>query len=190
MKVREIVDLLLEVDRLEAYPRMGYLMRSVAAPESVAAHSYGMTMWAMLLVDHFPEADAEKTLRMALLHELGEVKLGDIPKRGENFLPAGAKDEAESKIAACLLAPLEELGERYRQLFEEFIAGETLEARLVKAADKLQMMAKVLRYERAGNRDMAEFWNYPPNFVEQDLDLVRALFTELRRRRPAADSNA
>lgn len=182
MALTEILDLALEIDRLEALPRMGWLMRGVRQPESVAAHAYGVACWAMLLADRLGGVETLKVLRMALLHELGEIKLTDIPKVGEQYLPAGAKEEAERRIAAELLAPLADWGEEYAALFAEYQAGQSPEARLVRAADKLQMMAKALRYEQSGYREIEEFWAFPGNFADQNLPEVRALFAELRAR--------
>jgi len=179
-----IVDLALQVDRLEALPRIGYVMRGVGRPESVAAHVYGVVFWTMILADHVAGVDANKAMRMAILHELGEVKLGDVPKIAEAYLPPGAKDSAEGKIVAELVAQLGATGKNYLELFHDFQQLRSLEARVVAAADKLQMMLKVLRYEMDGHRGVAGFWNFEPNFRDQDLPQVRALFSEIRRRRP------
>jgi putative hydrolase of HD superfamily len=184
MEPKHIVELALQVDRLEALPRLGWAMRGVARPESVAAHVFGTAFWAMLLAELFPQADALKILRMALLHELGETKLGDIPKIAEAYLPANAKDAAERAVAVELLACRDAAGERQLALFDEFQQGETLEARLVRAADKLQMMAKALRYELDGQRGVRGFWRYAPNFPDYGMPEIRALFDELRSRRP------
>jgi len=184
MEPQTVVDLALEADRLDSLPRTGWLLRGVAAPETVAAHCFGTAFWAMLLADLFPGADALKMLRMALLHELGEIKLGDIPKIGAAYLPPGAKDEAERRIAAELLAPLAARGEKYAALFAECQAATTIEAKLVRAADKLHLMMKALRYELDGARGIAGFWRHAANFPDFGLPEIRALFDELRGRRP------
>ncbi|MDP8225451.1 MAG: HD domain-containing protein [Candidatus Lernaella stagnicola] len=184
MDTQAIVDFALQVDHLEALPRMGYLMRGISHPESVAAHVYGVTFWAMLLADRIAGADTLKALRMALLHELGEIKLTDVPKIAEKYLPAGAKEQAETAIANELLDILGGDGEAFKEMFAEFQAAESLEARIVRAADKLQMMLKVLRYEMDGHRGILGFWNYEPNFRDYGLPEARDLFEELRRQRP------
>ena len=183
MDVPAVVDLALQVDRLEALPRLGYAMRGVPRPESITAHAYGVAFWTMLLADHIQGVDATKALRMAVLHELGEAKLGDIPKIAERYLPPGAKDAAEDQIVAEFMEPLGGVGDNYLTLFREFQEGRTLEARLVRSADKLQMMLKVLRYELDCSRGISGFWNYEPNFRDHAFPEVRALFAEIRRRR-------
>ncbi len=183
MDIQETVDFLLELDRLESYPRMGYLMRGVARPESVAAHVLGTVWWAMVLADAIPGVEPERTIRLALLHDLGEVRLTDIPYRGGLHLPAGAKDKAEASVAESLLSKLDTVGMEYLELFHEYQEGETIEARVVMAADKLQMIMKVVRYETAGHRGLDDFWNTPENFRDYGLPLVGELFAELRARR-------
>jgi 5'-deoxynucleotidase YfbR-like HD superfamily hydrolase len=186
MDAKAIVDLAWEVDRLESIPRMGWQMRGIPRPESVAAHVQGVTFWAMLLADEIEGADPLKAMRMATLHELGELKLGDIPKIAEKYLPAGAKDAAEEKITEEFLALLGAKGAPLMELFREFQQGESLEARIVTAADKLQMMLKVLRYETDGFRGILGFWDYEPNFRDMGLPEARVLFEEIRGRRPGA----
>jgi len=183
VSLTKVLELAMQLDRLESLPRMGWLMRGVRQPESVAAHVFGVACWAMLLADRLDGIDVLKVLRMALLHELGEIKLTDIPRIAESYLPAGAKDAAERRIAAELLAPLGEQGEAYLALFAEYQAGQSLEARLVRGADKLQMMGKTLCYEQDGYRRLAEFWRFPPNFADHEIPEVRTLFAELRARR-------
>jgi len=183
MKIKETLDFLLEADRLEAFPRMGYLMRGVPRPESVAAHVHGTIWVAMMLADAIPGANVERTMRLALLHDLGEVRLTDIPYRGGLHFPPGVKDAAELSVADALLSKLGAAGQRYLDLFREYQAGESLEARIVLAADKLQMILKVVRYEQAGQRGLDDFWNTPENFRDHGLPLVADLFAELVARR-------
>ena len=73
--------------------------------------------------------------------------------------------------------------ERGIPLYEEYQQGTTLEARLVKACDKLQLMLKVAVYERWGERGLAEFWDNPDNFPDPGFPVVAELFAELRARR-------
>ena len=47
--------------------------------ESVAEHSWRITLMAYFVSDEFPEADIEKLMKMCLIHDLGEAFTGDIP---------------------------------------------------------------------------------------------------------------
>lgn len=62
--------------------RQGWLKRDVPelVCESVADHSFGTAMLALLVAGRppFQDADPDKACRMAMVHELGEVYAGDI----------------------------------------------------------------------------------------------------------------
>ena len=76
-----------------------------------------------------------------------------------------------------------------RALWKEYQEGESPEARLVKACDKLQLMIKVAVYESWGATGMTRFWDNPDNFFDGGFELVRELYEELRQRRDDADLN-
>ena len=176
-----IVDLILELDVLERLPRMGFLMQGVTDPESVAAHCFGVALTAMLMADATPGTiDTERVLRMALMHEVSEARVTDLPYRTLRYISPQSKSMAERAAAHDLLDPLD--GD-YVSLWEEFEAAETLEARIVRAADKIQMMAKVLRYEQEGRGDLSDFWlNTDFNENNHGIPLARQLFEEIRHR--------
>ena len=139
-----------------------------------------MLIWA--LAPGVPGIDLGRALELALVHDLPEIRIGDLPRTAGRYLPEGAKATAEISALTELLAPL---GERGPALLAEFEAGETAEARLVRACDKLQLMIKVFVYERWGATGLAEFWDNECNFPEPGLTAVDELLAELRRRRAA-----
>ena len=177
-----LLDALLELQALDRVPRSGYMLRGVDNPESVCEHAWHLAFLIWALAPGVPGADLGRALELALVHDLAEIRIGDLPRTAAHYLPDGAKDDAEGAALAELLAPL---GERGPELFAEFQRGETVEARLVQACDKLQMMIKVWTYERWGASGLAEFWERPGNFPDPGLAPVDELFAELRRRRQA-----
>jgi putative hydrolase of HD superfamily len=177
-----LLDLLLEMQALDRVPRMGYLLRGVSDAESVAEHSWHVAFLVWALAPRIPEVDAARALEIALVHDLAELRIGDLPRLTARYFPAGAKAAAESAVIAEVLAPL---GDRAQALYAEYQAGASPEARLVKACDKLQLMLKVAVYERWGEGGLSEFWGNPDNFPDGGFAAVRELFEELRRRRGA-----
>ncbi len=175
-----LLDLLLEVQHLDRLPRAGYLMRGVADPESVAEHSWHVLFLVWALAERIPGLDRTRALELALVHDLAEIRVGDLPRTANRYFPEGAKKTAEAAAVADLLAPL---GERGQELCAEYQAGTTPEARLVKACDKLQLMLKVTVYEKWGAAGLAEFWHHPENFPDAEFEPVREVFEDLRRRR-------
>lgn len=103
--------------------------------ESVAEHSWRLTLMAFFLRDEFPALDMDKVLRMCLVHDLGECFTGDIP----SFLKTAADTEREDTLlerwVRGLPAPY---CTELTALYGEMDALETQEARLYKALDKLE----------------------------------------------------
>ena len=56
--------------------RQGWVNAGVKAPESVAAHSWGMAILALKLCP--PELNLERVLTLCLVHDLPEVVVGDL----------------------------------------------------------------------------------------------------------------
>ena len=177
-------DLLLRAGRLKTTPRTGWVQRGVPRAESVADHSHGVATAALLLCElHDRPVDRARVLTMAVLHDLPESVTGDLSLGASRLLPPGAKAAAEG-------AALDELGAGlpffagWRAAWDEFEAQETEEARLVRDADRLDLLAQALVYERTtGSRELDEFWTFaPPESFR--LPAGRALAAALAARRP------
>jgi len=162
-----LLGLLLETASLKRVPRAGWFQRGVAHVESVAEHSFGTAFVAMALADlvnsetdRAPDRgalDLEKVLAMALLHDLAEVRLTDLPVSAVKLFPEEAKSRAEARAISDLLEPLPGAA-RWQALWQEFEDRASPEGRLVRDADKLEMMVQCLRYEQAGSRGLDEYW--------------------------------
>lgn len=175
-----LLDLVLELQGLDRVPRAGWILRGVTGAESVTEHSWHVAFLVWALGSRLDGVDVARALEIALVHDLAELRLGDLPRTAARYLPAGAKKEAERAAMAEILAPLPE---RARALYAEYEAGETAEARLVKACDKLQLMIKATAYEGWGAGGLGEFWDNPDNFPDGGFAPVRELFEALRERR-------
>lgn len=154
-----VLSLLLRANGLKTLPRTGWALRGVAAPESVAAHAHGTALVALALLELVDEPlDRARALAMAVLHDLPECVTGDWPVAAGRLLPPGAKAAAESAALASLLAGQPFAGV-WRDLWREYDERRTPEARLVRDADRLDLLLQALVYERTtGHRDLGEFW--------------------------------
>lgn len=141
-------ELLAEAMRLKALDRAGWKRVGVVNPESVAAHSWGVALAALLRCP--PELNREKVLMMALLHDLAEVRIGDItPHDG---VPREEKKRREQEAALSLFADHPELV----ALWQEAESQSTPEARFVKSMDLLDMGLQALEYSKLAV-DTSEF---------------------------------
>ena len=154
---------LIELQRLKNLGRTGWTLRGLpAGTESVAAHSFGVTVTAMMLSDELAAqstvVDMERLLRMALLHDWSEARIGDLPKTATDYFGGDARKRAELVAFDDIVGGLDAGKRLYRQLYEDYEQRATLEARLVKAADVIDLLVQVLALERAGARGLDEFW--------------------------------
>jgi putative hydrolase of HD superfamily len=134
--------------RLKEVDRAGWKRIGVTHPESVAAHSWGVALLALLRCP--PHLDRHKLLAMAVLHDLAEVLVGDLtPHDG---VSKAEKRRREAAAMDQLLAARPDL----RAIWDEAEAGESEEARLLKSLDRAEMGVQAGRYAELGF-DVSEF---------------------------------
>lgn len=175
-----MLELFLELGNLKRFPRAGWLLRGVPNPESVAEHGYRVALITLFLADELKargiEIDVEKALKIALLHDVGEARITDIPMPAQKYF-----DKVGGEVRA-----LEDMlrvtgrAEEYLGLFREYEAELSLEGRLVKFVDRLEMLVQAFEYERAGVRNLDEFWGTVDKLRKSELyeyfkDIVEGL---------------
>lgn len=181
----ELLRMLSRAERLERMPRTGWLVAGVQQPESVAAHSWEVALVALWLADNVDQAvDPERVLRIALLHDIGEALLTDLPRPVKHLVGYEAVDRAESEAVETILGAL---GEGWTDPAEAYRRQEEPEARLVKAADRIQMMAKSLAYDSRQAGDVERFWTSRDGFDDYGFPLVGEVFDRLRDHWEAGD---
>lgn len=158
-----MLKVLLELQRLKRLDRTGWTLRGLPnGTESVAAHSFGVSVTAMLMADELiargVHLNIEKLLRLALLHDWAETRVGDMPRTATKYFGSEARRQAEGTAFADIVKSAT-TADDYVELYEEYEKRESLEARLVKAADVIDLLVETLALERAGARGLDEFWD-------------------------------
>ena len=182
------VNLMVESTTLKWMPRSGWQMRGVPHVESVADHSFGAAFVALALAGAVAAGeqggpfDMEQVLIMALLHDLAEARLTDLPVSAVRLVPPEVKSQAEAVAISDLLAPLPAAGQ-LAALWQAFEDSSSREGRLVRDADKLEMMVQCLCYEQAGCRGLDEFWQALDGH-RWHYDLSASLYYRLKAMRP------
>jgi putative hydrolase of HD superfamily len=151
-----------EVDRKGWSRRAG-----ISSPESVADHIFATTLAAMVVGD-FLGLDAEKMMRMAILHDVCEVVSGDIqPGEMEPSRKLELEVSALRELLRGLPAPLRE---SYLKCFDDFNHGTSRESLLVRDLDKLEMAMQASAYEKKGVRRelLEEFWLTADRLIRTD----------------------
>ena len=134
---------------LKHVARAGWLRVGIHDPESVAGHSWGM---AWLVMNLCPDnVDLTRALKIAIVHDLPEVLAGDItPHDG---ISKDEKITIETQAAETLFSDKPEM----MDIWKEYAAGESPEARFVKECDALDMALQALHYQRKHGTDPSEF---------------------------------
>lgn len=192
MDAGTILAVIEELAVLKSLRRAGWVIRGLTNCESVADHCWRMATLAMMLADVLVEqgvpVDANKVTRMALLHEIGEARIGDIPYPAMRHISKETKRTAEEDAVTTILEGMGPVGQRYLELWREFEDDNSLEAKLVRAADKLEMMIQVADYEQVGYRCLDEFWVGAENTRDFDVhELVESIMALLVERREKTD---
>ena len=158
-----MLPILIELQRLKRLDRTGWILRGLPnGTESVAAHSFGVTVTAMILADELVHrgvvVNTERVLRMALLHDWAEARVGDMPKTAIAYFGSDVRKRAEAAAFADIIESAGAAQSLYEDLHADYELRESLEARLVKAADIIDLLVEVLALERAGATGLDEFW--------------------------------
>jgi len=150
----KILECFFEIEALTRLKRAGWVLAGVPEPESVSDHCFQTAVFAFLLAQYSQQKfDIGKVLTMALFHEIGEARITDLPRRSKDYIGKArkiAEFEAAKDIlhvfAPSVLPALEEMHEL-----------NTPEARIVEAAEELQIIFKALVYAKEGRGDMTEY---------------------------------
>lgn len=173
----------LEAMALKDRDRQGWLVRDVDGPESVAAHSWGVGLLAVLFGPDFG-VDMERLLALATVHDIAEYRTGDFLNRvheEDREYSYAEKEEAEREA-------MEALGDdRLQELWEEYEARETREAVVLKDLDLLDMCLQAVWYVREGRGDdgFEEFFEAADQRLSTDrgrelVEMVRERFGDVR----------
>ncbi|MCI5607349.1 MAG: HD domain-containing protein [Treponema sp.] len=136
-KINQLLKFTAEVDKMTSISRRTLLINK-SRRENDAEHSWHIALMAMLFKDYAPEGcDVSRSVQMCIVHDLVEIYAGDTFAYDVNANKD--KEEREQKAADKLFGELSsELGKEFRQLWEEFDAMETPEAKYAAAMDRLQ----------------------------------------------------
>ncbi|KAJ1433558.1 HD/PDEase domain [Sesbania bispinosa] len=151
------IDFLSVCHRLKTTKRTGWVRRDVKNPESIADHMYRMGLMALIASD-VPGVDRNKCVKMAIVHDIAEAIVGDISP-----LDGISKAEKSQGEQAALDHMCKVLGEGSRaneisDLWRQYEASSSPEAKFVKDLDKVEMILQALEYEDEQGKDLDEFF--------------------------------
>ncbi len=146
----DVVSFYMQYNHLKNIYRQGWLKVRIGLEhrekcESVADHSFSMALLAITMIEKYKlPYDTLKCIKMCIIHELGEIYVGDYTPydnitKEEKYLK---EKEAIQKV----LKPLD-FDNDFLELWEEFEKKETEEAKFVKNLDELEFLLQSAAYE-------------------------------------------
>jgi len=178
-----LINTLSKAGVLKDVKRTGWVLKGVTDVESVADHTWRMSLLIMLLAEK--ALNKQKLLEMNTVHDLGEIGVGDIKwETGKKVIAdQRAKHEDELKSVEEIFGN-QENGDYYISLLQEFNEQKTPEAKFLKQVDKLEMVLQALEYERQGypGHLFDEFWENAEKYIAgNSLEPVFKYLQELKK---------
>ncbi len=133
--IESTLSFIIEIEKLKAVLRKTKPV-GLSRYENSAEHSWHVCISALMLKDFANEpVDIDRVIKMLLIHDLGEIDAGDtIIYNSET--DALKNEEAEGVKRIFSMLP-DNLGNQFIDLWYEFEAGETNDARFAKAIDRV-----------------------------------------------------
>lgn len=191
-RLQKQMEFILEVDKVKQIVRQTYLTDG-SRKENDAEHSWHLALMAVLLKEYAnEEVDLAKVIPMVLIHDLVEIDAGDTYAYDQ----AGLKTqrERETKAADRIFGMLpEDQGMKFRDLWEEFEAYETAEAKFAHVLDNCQPLilndasggkswqehtvhkSQIYKRNEHTGEGSREIWEYMKQLIEKHIQLEHVL---------------
>lgn len=181
----DYLDFFKTVGKSKRLLRTGWVREKVTDPESVAEHSFRVSVLAMVLPDKLGyNLDKNKLIKMAILHDLGEVITGDIVTERYDLIDIEKKNEKENEEREGIREIFGKIGEgeQYVKIFDEMINRTSPEAKAFWQFDKLEMALQAHEYEEEQGKDLEEFFTNVSLYHVRE-PLIRKIFDEIMKKR-------
>jgi len=143
--VDRIANFLFEVGMLKRTPRSGWQFLAGAAGESVADHSFRVAMIAFVLGRmEDAELDADRLLRLALVHDLPEARTGDLNYMNQKYVEVDEARAADDMVRGLPFA------DELEALLHEYRAEQTRESIVAHDADQLELLLHLVEQRDGG----------------------------------------
>jgi len=181
-QIKILITLLSRAGVLKSVKRTGWVLEGVKDAESVADHTWRMSLLITLLTPK--NLNKEKLLEMNTIHDLGEIGVGDIKWESGKKIIGDQKAKREDEMGAMkvIFGSYSE-GSKYINLLKEFNEQKTPEAKFLKQIDKLEMALQALEYEQQGHpaKRLNQFWENAQKYL--DGQSLEPIFRELQKMR-------
>ena len=184
------IDFLTLTRSLKTTKRTGWIMSGISNPESIADHMYRMSLMAMIASFSNETLDTNRCIKLALIHDLAEAKVGDITPH------CGVSDEDKYKLELGTMEQLQTMlgpllgGDEIIELWKEYEEGTTIEAKLLKDLDKIEMILQAQEYEAEGSTEKSLDQFFSSTEGKWRTEIGRAWAEEIVSRRKKSDNKS
>ncbi|MGB9631419.1 MAG: HD domain-containing protein [Candidatus Methanodesulfokora sp.] len=126
------------IQALKSVSRTGWMQHGLKLAESIAEHSFESALLALELASA-AGINAEKAAALALVHDVPEAIMGDMPKW---------TSERVRRVDAEAIREIESV--KIAELFREFEEGRSNEAKIARLCDLLATNLQAKRYMKQG----------------------------------------
>ncbi|KAL2939845.1 HD domain-containing protein 2 [Bienertia sinuspersici] len=193
------IDFLTLCQSLKKTKRAGWVKRNVENPESISDHMYRMGLMALISAD-IPGVNRDKCVKIAIVHDIAEAIVGDItPSDGISKIEKAA--EKRKHLTKCATSLVEDqevssvpyslassfcysISKEIYDLWMEYEESSSMEAKIVKDFDKVEMILQALEYEKEQGKDLEEFFESTAGKFQTDIGKAWALEIASRRKKP------
>jgi putative hydrolases of HD superfamily len=147
---QDITGFLYEIGLLKRYPRTGWSLAGVPAPESVAEHTFRASATAAVIAT-MEGADPQRAAFLALWHDTQETRITDLPHLTRQYVTAARNETVASDQVRPLPAGIAVM---IHNAVTEYEIGATPEARCAHDADKLECLLQAREYQDQGHQNL------------------------------------
>ena len=186
MEPEKLVKLLLKLDNLKDISRTGWQIAGLTCSrtESVAEHSWGVIHIASMICNQItesnPKVDLEKVLLMAIMHDYAESIISDIPKTATDLSKGFKEEKKDAEFVA--IKSLIGHDSKLNSLWTELETCDTIESKIVHAADIFDMLIHAVRLENSGVSPglLNHFFiNSREKIEELDIPLITEIYNHI-----------
>ena len=199
INTENLIETLIELNTLKELPRTGWILRGIPKSEceSIAEHTASLT-WLVLMTtpllekeykeqNKLQKIDGRKILEMALIHDIPEVRIGDIDRQGSISFGPGFKQmkkKGENLIFETLLSEISKETENHLiEIWNELRRKETIEARFVNELDHIDAAIQALTYiDRFSYYEKLQtFFVSLKSMKDSEFEVIRCLIDDIEK---------
>jgi putative hydrolases of HD superfamily len=172
------INFLFEMGNIRLIKRMGSRFLGVFQ-EDLADHHFRVFWIAMVIAGHEGNVDTGKIAKLALVHDIAESRTGDVDYLARQYVERNEKGAIQDMLAGSSLE------KEFYALWEEYEARETLEAKIVKDADNLDVDFELAEQAAAGH-ELPGVWKdmQHTRLTKLYTKAARQLFEQLQESSP------